>query len=583
MDRSAPPAGAAGGKRAWTLLAALSLALAVAAVAAWWPVGDNGFLSYDDNAYLTDNHRIRQGFGPAGIAWAFTSVRASNWHPLTWMSHLLDYSLFGLAPAGHHLMSLALHVATGVALLLLLARLTGRIWPAALAAALWTLHPVNAESVAWAAERKSVLSTLLWVLATGAYLRYLRRPTRAAYALVVVAFAAGLLAKPMLVTLPLTLLLLDFWPLGRLGTPAPGRRGWAAARAPLLEKAPLLALSAASAVVTLLVQRRGGAVNTLAAYPLALRVENAVVSTVVYLRKLAWPSDLAVFYPFPDAGIPAARVAAAALLLAALGALAWRVRRSRPFVAVGLLWFLVTLAPVIGVVKVGSQAMADRYASVPALGLFAALAWGLCRAPLPPAGRAALAAGCVAALAALGALSWRQAGVWKDDASLMAHAIATTGPNWQAHEILGVAHAKAGRLEDSRRELRESLRINPANAGAHYNLGLTLVKGRAFADAEREFRAAVALRPAYPAAWSNLGAALDNLGRADEAMAAYRTAIALDPEDVEAHNNLGIDLAVRGRTAEALAHFETAARLAPDAPGVLDNLRRARALAAPGR
>jgi hypothetical protein len=404
--------------RRTTLLAGALLALL--AVALYAPTARHGFVNLDDDAYVVLNPRVNAGLRAANVAWAFTGTACSNWHPLTWISHMLDVQLYGLMPRGHHLTNVALHAANTVLLLLLWRGLTGSLWRSALVAALFAVHPLHVESVAWIAERKDLLSTLLGLLAALAYLGHLRRPRPVAHALALCLFALALMAKPMLVTLPLLLLVLDVWPLGRLGGPA-GRR--AALRRLVVEKAPWAALSLGSAAITLSVQSASGAVRPGDVFPVSERLANALVSGVAYAGAALWPARLAVYYPHPGGSLPAWQGAVAAALLAAASAAAWRAARRRPHLAAGWLWFLLSLAPVIGIVQVGTQARADRYTYLPLTGLFVALAWSLPRAARAPrsARRTAASAAAVVALLALAARI--QTAYWRDSLTLLGRAL----------------------------------------------------------------------------------------------------------------------------------------------------------------
>lgn len=537
-----------------------SLLLAAAVLAALWPVLGNGFLAYDDDRYVTDNPKVQAGLTAPGVAWAFGSLHAANWHPVTWISHMLDTELYGDRPAGHHLTSLLLHAANTVLLFLLLDRMTGLAWRSAIVAALFGLHPLHVESVAWIAERKDMLSTFFWLLAIAAYLGHVRRPRASRYGLVVLLVALALASKPMPVTAPFTLLLLDYWPLGRLG-PADAR---AAPRRRFLwlvvEKLPLLGLSVASSVVTLLAQRAGGALAAVDALPLSSRVANAAVAYAAYLGKTLWPARLAVHYPHALGDLPGWKVAAAVALLGALTLLVFRERRRRPYLPFGWLWYVGTLVPVIGLVQVGSQAMADRYTYVPLIGIFVIVAWGSAdllewvprrasrqrraaagtasdgRAPAGSDRGAERAPGLLAGLAIVLTLvllatgSWVQARRWSDTVTLFEYALAAAGPSAKAHNVFGQALGAQGR---------------PQEAIEHY-------------------RRALALNPRFAMARNNLGGALSVLGRTDEAIREYEEAIRIVPAYPEAHNNLGTALAASGRTREAIEHFTLALAARPD-------------------
>lgn len=441
-------------KRLPVLLAA---ALALLILLAFLPVLGNGFVNLDDGHYVTRNFWVRKGLTRGGLAWIWTANVANNWHPLTVLSHMLDCQIFGLVPAGHHLTSLFLHLANVLLLFEVLRRMTGAVWRSAAVAALFGVHPLHVESVAWVAERKDVLSAFFWILAMGAYARYALRPSLGRYLLVALAMALGLMAKPMVVTLPFVLLLLDVWPLGRLRF----EPGWGRRLARLaVEKLPLLGLSAAASLVTL--QYQTTSLVDLEVVPWKLRLANAAVSYAAYLGKLLLPRNLAVFYPLP-LEIPAWKAAGAAALIAVLTALAvWRARKA-PWLLVGWLWFLGTLVPVIGLVQVGRQAMADRYTYLPSIGLFLAACWGLAELAGDRAGRrAVLAAASVMAILALAAATRAQVRHWSDSVALFQHALEVTEDNYVAH--IGLAKALATERDW-------------AGAAEHYRAALALRPG----------------------------------------------------------------------------------------------------------
>ncbi|MBI4577453.1 MAG: tetratricopeptide repeat protein [Planctomycetes bacterium] len=529
--------------------------LALAVLAAFGPVVRNGWIDYDDGSYVQENPPVQRGFDAESLAWAFTTGHSANWHPLTWLSHMADCALWGLEPAGHHLTSLLLHALNAALLYLALRRLTGQAAPSALAAGLFALHPLRVESVAWVAERKDVLSGCFALLALWSYARHREGPTPARYLAVAGFLALGLMSKPMLVTLPFVLLLLDWWPLRR--SPAGRTRA-------VLEKLPLLALVAASSAVTFKVQEAGGAVSPLERMSLEVRSLNALDAYARYLGKTVWPSDLAVFYPHAGASLEAWRPAASAVLLAALTAGAWGLRRRHPYLLVGWLWFLGTLVPVIGLVQVGAQSMADRYTYLPSMGLAVAASWlAFSWAPRRRLGQlAAVAAGL---LIALGVLTARQALLWRDTETLFRHALAAEEGNWLAHNKLGYLRYQEGHVAEAIVHYRTSLGINPDHADAHNNLGIALAETGGLEEAVREFEAALRSRPGYRVVLVNLGNALVQLQRPRDAEARLREAIALDPRDAAALYNLGNALSAQeGRSDEALAAYEEALRVKPD-------------------
>ncbi len=545
--------------------AAALVSLALVVLAAFWPVLHHGFNEYDDTKYVTRNGSIKGGLTPESVAWAFTSMRASNWHPLTWISHIIDWSLYGASAGGHHATSLLLHLLNTWLLFLVLDAATGRTGRSAVVAALFAVHPLHVESVAWIAERKDVLSTFFWLLATLVYVRRVRSSGSGGSVAVAAIFALGLMAKPMLVSLPFTLLLLDAWPLGRLG--APHGQG-APARLPLrllAEKLPLFVLAAASCVVTLVAQH--GTIGSVERFPLAGRVANAVVSCAAYLVRTVWPTGLSVFYPYRGSP-PAWQVAGAAALLALATWAAYRLRRDRPYVAVGWLWYLGTLVPVIGLVQVGLQSMADRYTYVPLVGIFVIAVWGTADA-LAALARTASGRGepdpawllvpAVAVLLPLAAATRVQLRHWQSAVTLFERAVAVADSD-VARANLGEALLGLGRNDEAEAQLRAAVRMNPALAEAHNGLGVILEGRGDLEEARRHYEEAVRIRPTYAIAQRNLGRVLAAEGRADEAIAHDEAALALDPSDAQAHASLGAALASRGRLEEAVAHYEAALR-----------------------
>jgi tetratricopeptide (TPR) repeat protein len=541
-----------------------ALALAVAVLCLYAPVRDFGFVSFDDPEYVSRNPHLRGGLSWTGVRWAFTTPYAANWHPLTWLSHMLDWSLFQGWAGGHHLTSVALHAASAGLLLIALVRLTGAPWESTLAAAAFALHPLRVESVAWVSERKDVLATLGWIVAMLAYARYLERRTVARYAIVLAAFACGLLAKPMVVTLPFAFLLLDVWPLDRVR-----REGWPRL---VLEKAPLLALSAGAALVTFRVQSGAGAVASLEHQPLPARLANAVLAYVAYVWKTIWPSRLAVFYPqAPE--YPAGPVLAALVVLALVTAVGFHERRRRPYLLVGWLWFVGTLVPVIGVVRAGDQAMADRFTYIPSIGLVVAGAWlaGEAARRSPRAWWTATAAAALL-LVAWSAATATQLRTWRDSRALYQHALAVTTGNHLAEGNLGLLVLEEGKVEEAMAHFRAAVEARPASPKAHVNLGVGLATLGHHAEALREYETAVRLDPKLPVAHYNLGLELSEQGRVDEAVPHYEAAIRLDPDYAPPHVNLGLVLANRGEVADAIAHYRTAIALDPKLPAAYNNL-----------
>ncbi len=606
----------------------------------------NDFVNLDDDVYVYENSRVLQGLTLENLRWAFANLEAGFWHPLTWLTIMLDCELFGLRAAGHHLTSLLLHAANTLLVFLVFRRLTGATWRSYVVAALFGLHPLHVEPVVWAADRKDVLCTLFWLLTMLMYARYAEqsaggnRPSatssqksgaRAAdsglrtkdhetpitsrralfYILSLLFFACGLMSKTMIVTLPLILLLLDWWPLRRLersdAAQLPNRNSRRSAFLKLiLEKLPFLAAAFICGLITVHAERGVGALPTALDVPIPDRIANALLSSLRYLGQMVWPTDLAVFYPFPRAFSAKALVVAGALLLLMSAYACWSGRR-RPWVTFGWAWYLVTLLPVIGLVQIGSHAHADRYTYVPLVGVFVLLVWGahhLTRHWRSQRLILSLAGGAAVLVCAV--LTIQQIGYWKDSETLFRHALAVTRYNELAHNNLGTtlarqgkldeavfhlqealrlmpnypgiennlgtALARQGRLDEALPHLREAVRLAPGDAGAHCNLADALAwKGR-LDEAIAEYQAAIKLNPNAAATHCNLGNALAGKGLFDEAIASYRRALELDPASIDAHNRLGTVLGARGRLDEATGHFHEALKLDPESAEALCGL-----------
>jgi protein O-mannosyl-transferase len=549
---------------------AIVVLLVVATLAVYAQVTRHDFVNYDDPDYVSGNSVVRAGLTRAGVTWAFTTGHAGNWHPLTWLSHMLDAQLYETSPGGHHVTSVLLHTANTLLLFAFLRGTTGAVWPSATVAALFALHPLHVESVAWLAERKDVLSTFFWMLTLLAYAWYARRPGLARHLGVLVLLACGLMAKPMVVTLPLVMLLMDVWPLGR--TTSVGNR--------LLEKVPFLILVIVSAVVTFVVQLHGGAVATADSLPFGTRLANALVSYVAYLGKMLYPVGLVIFYPHVP--LPRWQVVAAAVALLFASWLVLRAAPRRPWLLVGWLWYVVTLLPVSGIVQVGDQAMADRFTYVPLIGPFIMLAWaGAELTRRRPSTKWITAASSVLLLAGCAASSARQLRYWRDSVALFEHAIAVIPDNYVAQFSLANALAEQGKFDDAIAHYNAALRAKPDLAKAQSNLGAVLAREGRTQEAVAHYVEALRLNPDLVEAHNNLGAALAGAGRIDEAIAQYQDALRLKPDYPDAHANLGMALASQDKIDLAIAHYQEALRLDPNHPGARYNL--ARALAARGR
>jgi len=558
----------------------VGLFLGLFTVAIFWPVIENHFVDYDDHLYVVENPWVQQGLTLNGAAWAFHTSHASNWHPVTWLSHMLDCDLFDLFPGGHHLTNLLLHAANTVLLFLLLRKLTGALWRPALVAALFGWHPLHVESVAWVSERKDVLSTLFWILTTWAYVRYVEKPGWGRYAGALGFFALGLMSKPMLVTLPLTLLLLDYWPLGRLtqigdanGEDQPPPELLLARWLKLAkEKLPFLGLSAALCIITVWAQHKGGALKSLDSTPISFRCANALSAYGSYLWKMIWPANLAAYYPLP-AQPPFLAAVGVGLLLASVTVVLFCLRRRYPFLLVGWLWYLGTLVPVIGLIQVGSQAMADRYTYVPLIGIFVALAWSWAElGPNWPSVRALKLAAAGVALAMLACATGRQLSYWRDGATLFEHVVAVTRANHVSHAAYGIALASQGRSAEAIEQFSEALRLQPNYALAHVSLATELAERGKVTEAIPHFEEVLRLRPDDPGTYNNLGVLLAQQGQVPAAIDRFNAALRIKPDYLNARLNLALAFSKQGKTSEAIACYTTASQLQPLSPEPLDKL-----------
>ena len=529
------------------------LGLALITIAAFQQLRSCDFVNYDDPEYVVENQNVNTGLTAKNLVWAFTSGYACNWHPLTWISHTLDCGLFGLNPKWHHLTNLLLHIINTLLLFAVLKQMTAAAWPSAFVAAAFAIHPLHVGSVAWIAERKDVLSALFWMLTMAAYFKYAKSASIKWYLLTLAAFALGLMAKPMLVTLPVVLLLLDYWPLERINQPKI-----------IIEKLPFFALSAVSSVITFLVQQKSGAVEQIIEIPLSSRIANALISYVAYIEKMIWPSGLTVFYPHPRQALPIWHAVIAAVLLAVVSIVIVRLAQNHKYLVVGWLWYLGTLVPVIGIVQVGDQAIADRYTYIPLTGLFIIIAWGadeltrkwrLQKAVLTTLGSIILTA----------MLIWThlQVKYWRNSFTLFEHALKVTKNNYLAHNNLGFAFQSAGNINEAINHYQAAIEIKPDAAIAHCNLGDALKSLGRLDEAISHYKKVLQIWPDYAKAYNNLGGALHKAGKPDEAIDRLRQAIRLEPDYAEAYNNLGTVLLSQRKYDEAIGCFHKTLNIKP--------------------
>jgi len=591
--------------------------LTVATLTTFWQVNHCDFITYDDTDYVTENSHILNGITGNGIRWAFMTGHSSNWHPLTWISHMLDVQLFGLNPQGHHLTNLFFHIANTLLLFFVLRRMSKTVWQSAFVAALFALHPLHVESVAWVAERKDVLSAFFWMTTMGAYCLYVERPGTRRYLLVLFLFVLGLMAKPMLVTLPLILLLLDYWPLQRYqkGRSDQGivinpllsdkRKGksrkkngititdevktedspgfnypWAQVRKLFWEKIPLFAIAALSSIVTYIVQQRGGAVKSIQAYSLPVRLQNAFVSYVAYFGKMIWPDNLAVFYPHPGLW-QRWQVSGAVLILVAITFLVIREAKRFPYLIVGWLWYVGTLVPVIGIVQVGEQTRADRYTYIPLIGLFIMAAWIVPELLKKWRYREkVLIASSVLILACFSMVTWKQVGYWHNSFTLFDHALDVTKNNSVAYNNLGDAFYRLGNPKQSILNYSKSIEIASNDAHSYNNRGFSYAaignQNQAIVDYDR----AIEIDPDIPEVYYNRGNANAVLGKQNQAIVDYDRAIKINPEYAEAYSNRGIEYKTVGNLKQAIVDYDRAIEINSELAGAYFN--RANAYAALG-
>lgn len=558
------------------LLVCLFLVIAILVV--YWQVRNFQFVNYDDRQYVTKNHHVQAGLTIESVRWSFTAIHASNWHPLTWLSHMLDCQIYGMNPGRHHMTNVLFHILNTLLLFLVFKRMTGGLWQSGFVAALFALHPLHVESVAWVAERKDVLSTFFLMLTVWSYTRYVEDSEFIKYLLVILFFIMGLMAKPMLVTLPFGLLLLDYWPLKRFQLCSSGGKKHTLKKPfywdLIWEKTPLFLLSAVSSIGTYFVQKSSGAVNSLAAIPFHTRIANAMVSYVSYIGKMIWPNNLAVLYPYPESKM-LWKAAGAVLFLIVVSVVAFRMRRTKPYVAVGWLWYLGTLVPVIGFVQVGVQAMADRYTYVPLIGIFIIIAWGVHDWVTKwRYRRIGLVATTTAILAILIITARLQVRYWSNSVTLFEHTLDVMVDNSVAHLNLGEALAEQGKINAAVIHYYEALRIKPGLVAPHLNLGVALKNEGKFNEAIDHFTTALRLKPDCAEAQYELGDTLNKKGDFAGAVKHYQEAIRIKPDYPEAYNNIGVILACQKKDKEAIFYFYKALQIDSGYSGAYYNLAK---------
>ena len=553
----------------------ICLFIVIATLIVYGQVRNQEFPNFDDTLYITENPHVQNGLSLKGVIWSFTAgTDVSNyWHPVTWLSHMLDYQLYGSNPMGHNWTNLLIHIANIICLFFIFKRMTGALWRSGFVAALFAIHPLNVEVVAWVAERKDLLCTLFWFLSMWAYIRYVEAPGFNRYFLVLLFFMLGLMSKPMIVTLPFVLLLLDYWPLGRMQwgwtnmEHRPGARRFSALHL-VVEKTPFFLLSAVASVAAFVTQKKGGALAPLDFSFLKINILNAINSYISYIGKMIWPSSLAVFYP--NHGILSMwKTAFAFLLLICLSVIFIRQWKRFPYLIVGWFWYLGTLVPVIGLVRIGSFSMADRYAYVPIIGLFLIIAWGvsdfISRWRFR---RIILFVSSGAVLSMFGLCAWLQVGYWRNSISLFEHTINVTDNNWLAHNNLGKALAEKGKVNDAVYHFKHALKIKPDHIQALNNLGTALASKDRLDEAFLQYKKAIKIQPDSDVTLYNLGRVMFDRKNFREAIYYFKKVLKINPEYAGAHHNMAILLTERGEFDEAKSHYNHALRVKPDDPNI---------------
>lgn len=543
----------------------ICLFLAASSLLIYYQSTQHDFVTYDDELYVIKNPHIKAGLTSESTIWAFTTGYAANWHPLTWLSHMLDFQLYSLNPMGHHWTNLQIHIVNTVLLFLFLKWVTGTIWRSAFVSVLFAVHPLHVESVAWVSERKDVLCALFWILSMWAYVGYVRQPKKTRYLLLLMLFTLGLMSKPMIVTLPFVLLLFDFWPLSRFQVMVYKhqvstfkvfvRLVW--------EKFPLFVLAAISCFITFFVQQHGGAVASIESFPLKARVANAIVAYTSYIVKLIWPLNLVVLYPLREWN--PGQVLISGVLLMFLSALAVRTWRRCPYLSMGWFWYLGTLVPVIGLVQVGAQSMADRYTYIPSIGLFMIVSWGVTDISAKWRWhRSIVILFSGVALVSLTICAWFQVGYWKNGITLFKHTVEVTHNNSMAYCGLGRALDRHEKYDDAIKNYVKALELNPNYAEAHYEIGVTLEKQGNSIEALRHYFEALQIKPNYAKVHNNIGVILSGQGKIEDAIYHYKKALQIDPNYPVAYYNLGVIFSNHGKIKDAILQYRNVLRLSPN-------------------
>lgn len=543
------------------------LLLIIMTIAAYWQLTECDFISFDDNLYVTENRQVQSGITIEGIIWAFTTFHAGNWHPLTWLSHMVDCQLYGLNPMGHHWTNLLFHMANTLLIFFIFQKITEAIWKSAFVATLFALHPLHVESVAWVAERKDVLSTFFGLLMIVAYYHYVNKPSITKYIFIILFLSLGLMAKPMLVTMPFVLLLLDLWPLKRLNLSLNQPPGQTSNLIPLIqEKIPLFILATISISLTFLAQQSSGAVQSLELIPINYRIANALIAYSGYFIKAIWPQYLSVFYPHLGINQPVWKVVSSTLFLIGTCFGAIRASKKYPYMLVGLLWYIITLLPVIGLIQVGAQSMADRYTYIPLTGLFVIFTWGMhdLLSKNEKYLNSILSLSAVIIISALSLISFNQVKHWKNSTALFENAINVTDDNWLAHNNLGAELYNKEKLDESVFHFQKALKIKPLYFSALYNLGKAYHKKDKLDKATFYYNNALKIKPEHEDTHNNLANLLFAQGRLDEAATRYNLILKINSDNADVHNNLGYLLITQEKHKEALLHFNEALRINPE-------------------